>query len=137
MLERTLPLDPELREAWEGYANGELRLTKCGECGRLRWPARTICNACGSDHGEQILASGRATVASWTVTHHQFSPHVPVPYAVVLGRLAEQDDILVPGDHAGAPDGSDLVMGQRIEAEFVPVADGELRGGIIRWRAER
>ena len=40
-------------------------------------------------------------MASWFVNHHRFSPEFDVPYAIVLVRLDEQDDLLVPGPFAG------------------------------------
>jgi hypothetical protein len=74
----------------------------CGECGSLSWEWRA--------------ATGEATVASWVVNHHAFGDAFPVPYVVVTGRLAEQDDILVPAGFAG--DREALAMGAPLLAGF-------------------
>ena len=40
-------------------------------------------------------------MASWFVNHHRFSQAFDLPYAVVLVRLDEHDDLLIPGPFAG------------------------------------
>ena len=96
--DRPLPVaDRDSTPWWAGVAEHELRLQCCRDCSRLRWPARALCNRCGSLDWSWVAASGRATVASWIVNEHRFSDVFPVPYVVVMARLDEQDDILVPG----------------------------------------
>ena len=95
---RPLPLaDRDSTPWWTALAEHELRLQRCHDCGTLRWPARALCNRCGSLDWSWLAASGRATVASWIVDEHPFTDAFPVPYVVVMARLDEQDDILVPG----------------------------------------
>src|SRR5581483_1309903 len=101
---RPLPYpDRDSRPWWEALARRELILQRCGSCGAFRWPARAICNRCGSLEADWAAASGRATVASWIVNHHSFSPAFASPYVVVLARLEEQDDLLLPGGYGGDP----------------------------------
>jgi uncharacterized OB-fold protein len=119
---------------WDGLARHELLVQRCGACGRLRWPPRAMCGECGGLLWEWHRASGRATVASWVVNHHPFSDAFPVPYVVVTGRLAEQDDILIPArfddDNAGAGASAALAVGAALAAGFEDV--GEFTGLV--WR---
>ena len=49
-----------------------------------------------------------ATIASWIVTHHAFLPGFEAPYVVLTVRLAEQDDLLLPGGYDGPADDAGL-----------------------------
>jgi len=106
---------------WEALGRHELLLQRCDACGVCRWPPRAICNRCWSLEWAWIAASGRATVASWIVNRHRFVPSLESPYTVVLGRLEEQDDILIPGAWGGRPDGSDLAVGMAVRAGFADI----------------
>lgn len=115
---------------WEALARHELLLQRCDECTAWRWPARALCNRCGSLDWSWAAASGRGTVASWIVNHHAFGDGLPAPYVVLLVALVEQDDILVPGGYDGPPDGSDLAIGLPLLVGFDDT-DGSPR---LRWR---
>ena len=133
---RPLPLaDRDSTPWWAGLAEHELRLQRCHDCGTFGWPPRAVCNRCGSLDWAWVAASGRATVASWIVNHHAFSDAFAVPYVVVLARLDEQDDILVPGAYGGAPDGHGLFVGQSVIVAFddVAVPEGVDPVSLLRW----
>ena len=97
---RAVPVpDRDSAPYWAALAAGRLDLQHCRDCGHWTWPARAICSGC---HGENIgwnSVSGDGTVHSWVVTHQIYAPDFVdlVPYTVVLVRLDEQDDILIPG----------------------------------------
>jgi uncharacterized OB-fold protein len=134
--DRPLPVaDRDSTPWWAGVAEHELRLQRCRDCRTLRWPARALCNRCGSLDWSWVAASGRATVASWIVNEHRFSDAFAVPYVVVMARLDEQDDILVPGAYGGASDGHDLRVGRRLVVAFDDVAapEGAGRMSLLRW----
>lgn len=119
---------------WAGIDAGQLLVQRCSSCGRLRWPARPICNDCHAVTFEWVPASGCGTIESWTVTHHSFGPTVEVPFTVVLVRLDDQEDIHMPGYFDGPGDGSTVQIGQPVRAHFVSVETsdgGELR--VLRW----
>jgi hypothetical protein len=75
-------------------------------------------------------------VASWVVNRHGFGGAFPLPSTVLLVRLAEQDDLLLPGGWAGAPDGTGLVAGLPVVAGFEDVAEDEGGGAmtLLSWR---
>ncbi len=129
-------MERDSTEWWAALARHELVLPRCSACAAWRWPPRAICGRCGSLDWAFAPASGRGTVASWVVNRHGFGGAFPLPSTVLLVRLAEQDDLLLPGGWAGAPDGTDLEMGLAVVAGFEDIADDE--GGeamtLLSWR---
>jgi uncharacterized OB-fold protein len=125
---------------WEALGHHRLTVQRCDECGALRWPPRELCNRCGSLAWQWVRATGRGTVASWIVNHHSFgraSGGRAAPYVVLLVRLDDQSDILVPGGWEGAPDGTGLRVGLAVTAGFDDVDVDEpgesARVALLRW----
>jgi uncharacterized OB-fold protein len=128
---------------WAALGRHELTLQRCDGCDAARWPPRAICNRCGSLDWRWAEASGRGTVASWIVNHHSFGSGAggsgaggrEAPYVVLLVRLDDQDDILIPGAWAGLRDGSDLRVGLPVTVGFDDAA--ALESGepvaLLRW----
>jgi len=84
---------------WSALAEGNLVLQQCRACARRTWPPRPVCSSCqGEDLGWQPV-QGTGEVYSWVVTHQVYGSDFAdlVPYTIVLVRLDEQDDILIPG----------------------------------------
>jgi uncharacterized protein len=74
---------------FDGYRSHELRIPRCNSCGRLFFPPSPRCSECGSfDIGYQV-ASGRATLYSFTVVHHPQVPGFRYPLVVALAELHE------------------------------------------------
>jgi uncharacterized OB-fold protein len=82
------PLGPSA-ELYGFWARGELRLQRCAACGAWRHPPRYRCASCGSAEVTWDLASGRARVFTWTITHRPVDPAFEPPYAVVVAELDE------------------------------------------------
>ncbi len=74
---------------WEGCRAGELRLQQCAECRRHQFYPRLMCSHCGSRSLSWQRASGRGTVASFTVIRRGVSDAYPAPYVVALIDLPE------------------------------------------------
>ncbi len=53
---------------WEGCAQGELRIQKCGKCGHRPWPVVQSCEQCGSDALAFEAVSGKKNESSSTNT---------------------------------------------------------------------
>ena len=128
-------VDQDSAPWWAGTARHELLLQRCDECAVSRWPARAICGRCGSLTWSWYTASGHATVASWVVNRHRFSPTAPAVFTVVLARLSEQQDILIPAQWGGSADGTDLAMGLSVVVSFVDVdrKPDEPPLALLRW----
>jgi uncharacterized OB-fold protein len=82
------PMGPSA-ELYGFWARGELRLQRCAACGAWRHPPRYRCASCGSAEVTWDLASGRARVFTWTITHRPVDPAFEPPYAVVVAELDE------------------------------------------------
>ena len=105
---------------WEGTAAGELRVQRCGECGRLRHPPGPACPACGATRPEYVLASGHGTVYSYVVHHHPPVPGRSLPIVVALVELAE--GVRMVGELLDADPGT-VAIGTAVEVAFVRVDD--------------
>jgi hypothetical protein len=98
-----------------------------------------LCGRCGSLRSSWQRASGRGEIASWIVNRHEFGLGPESPYVVLLVRLAEQDDLVLPGGFDGPADGAGLAIGLSVVAAFEdqPVAAGEPPLALLRWRLAR
>jgi len=74
---------------WEAQRGHELKFQRCSDCGGFRFPITPICPACQSFAFEWSASSGRGTVYSYTVVHHQTHPAFSVPYTIVLVELED------------------------------------------------
>lgn len=119
---------------WMGLREKRVAIQQCSNCGAHRFPARCICNRCGSWGTRWNDSPGTGTVFSWAVVHHPLTmEYVPaVPYTILAVRLDEQDDLVVPGGLAG-PLEPWMRIGLRARAEFLQVADGST---LLMWNVE-
>ena len=130
---RAVPVpDRDSAPYWAALADGRLEIQHCRDCGHWTWPARAICSGC---HGENLAwepVSGGGTVHSWIVTHQIYAPDFVdlVPYTVVLVRLDEQDDILIPGRLLSAVDPH---QGMKVRAAPERITD---EVGQLHWEAD-
>ncbi len=86
---RSLPQPtPETQHFWDGTNEGELRLQRCDGCGKVYFPARPFCPACGSRKVSFFAASGKAILWSYVI-HHRPVPGFTPPYAIAVVQLAE------------------------------------------------
>jgi uncharacterized OB-fold protein len=76
---------------WDGLRRDELRVRVCDACGRAACPPMPGCPHCGNEAGTIVVASGEASLYSWTVCHIAFDPAFAdeVPYVVGVVDLPE------------------------------------------------
>jgi uncharacterized OB-fold protein len=114
----------------------ELLLQHCGGCGTSRFPARAVCNRCRSRESTWVPALGTGRIYSWIVNHQVFLPGMApeVPFAVLMVRLDDADDLFMYGNLVAAGVG-DLVPGLPVEAVFADARgdDGE-DFTLVQWR---
>ena len=79
--------------------------------------------------------TGNGTIASWIVNRHGFGGAFPRPSTVVLVRLAEQDDLLLPGGWAGSADGAGLSVGLSVVVGFEDIESetGDSDHAVLSW----
>jgi uncharacterized OB-fold protein len=82
-------LDPFAVQFWEFTKDRELRLQRCADCGKFRWPPGPTCDQCLSDRFDWELLSGTGKVLSWSTFHRAYFPEYPPPHTVVALELAE------------------------------------------------
>lgn len=126
--------DRDSRPWWEALARHEFVLQRCDACATWRFPARAMCNRCGSFDWSWQAASGRARVASWIVTRHAFLPGFEAPYVVLTARLDEQPDLLIPGGYDGPSDGAGLSIGASLSVAYHDVDTDDGPWTLLRWR---
>lgn len=93
---------------WSGLAEGRLVLQQCRACARRSWPPRPLCSSCQGEDLAWRPVEGTGEVYSWVVTHQVYGADFAdlVPYTIVLVRLDEQEDILIPGRLRSAAEAS-------------------------------
>lgn len=79
---------PETSHFWAGTRARELRLQRCPACDVPYFPPRPFCPRCGGRDVEIVVASGRATLASYVISHLP-APGFDPPYAIALVELEE------------------------------------------------
>ena len=82
-------LDPYAVEFWDFTKNQELRLQRCNDCQKYRFPPGPSCDNCLSDNFEWVQVSGRGTVLSWTTFHRGYFPEYPAPHTNIVLELEE------------------------------------------------
>ncbi len=83
--------DADTQPFWDACRNGELRIQRCGACGRWLWQPRPICSSCQKPDPAWTRVSGDGAVASWMVMRPPTLPAYAdkVPYVILLVELDE------------------------------------------------
>jgi uncharacterized protein len=75
---------------WDWCAKQELRLQRCGRCGKFSWPVVNACEHCGSDELTWQRMSGRGKIVSWcTFERDYYGGRLPIPWETILVELEE------------------------------------------------
>lgn len=113
---------PETQPYWDGLNEGNLKVQKCGSCGRLRHYPRPVCDKCHSMDVDWATMTGNGKVHTWTITHHAFHPgfKTELPYVLVTVDLDEGVGMQAQLD---APADTKLEVGQAVEVRFARVKD--------------
>ncbi|MFQ6396269.1 thiolase C-terminal domain-containing protein [Nocardia sp. KC 131] len=115
---RPLP-QPTLASAefWRSGADGVLRISHCGDCGRHFHPPMPLCPSCRSGAVSLAPTSGRAVVVGFSVNHQTWLPAFPPPYVVAVVALAEDDRARLTTNIVGCePD--EVHIGMRVRVRF-------------------
>ncbi len=121
---RPVPQPTEIsRPFWEATRRGELRVQRCGDCGRMWWTPQLACPECLSERYEWARVSGRATLYSWSVVHRPADPVAfadEIPYVVAIVQLEEGPHMLT--NVVGCEPG-ELRARMPLEVAFEPLTD--------------
>jgi uncharacterized protein len=81
---------PETAHFWEGTKVGELRIQRCGACGGAYFYPRPSCPTCGSLDVTWEVASGRARLHTYLISHRAAPGFEDqTPYAIAVVELDE------------------------------------------------
>ena len=119
---RPLPvITPETAHFWEGTREGELRLQHCVDCGRGYFPPRPFCPRCTGANIEISVASGRATLLSYVISHLP-APGFTPPYVIAIVQLEEGPRMLT--NVIGCePSPEVLALDMPLKAQFTRASD--------------
>ncbi len=119
-------MDPHAERFWEFTRQQELRLQRCGACGRFRWPPGPICDGCLSEDHAWEEVSGRGALLTWVTYRRPYFPEYPAPHTVIMVEL-DEGPLFVTQPHELETDG--LRDGLAMEVDWL---DGEDRHGEYR-----
>ena len=126
MSTRVLPVADEVSAPyWQACASHELKLPRCGPCGRLSLPPDIVCPQCRSAEPDWTwqTVSGRGRIRTWTVVRHSFLQGFELPFVLVDVELDEDAGVRMVGRLVDGPEAA-LALGDRVELAFEDVADG-------------
>jgi len=116
---RVLPaLTPESEFFWLAGAEGELRFSRCADCGTWIHPTSPRCPSCLSKHIGIEAVSGLATVVACTVNHQAWYPHFDPPYSVAIVSIDEDPAVRLTTNVIGC-EPEDVRMGMRVQVSFL------------------
>jgi uncharacterized OB-fold protein len=123
---------PESTPFWTGGKDGQLLISRCHSCGHFFHPPGPVCWRCRSTDVGPEPASGRATVAAFTVNRQPWIPGFDPPYVVAMVELADEPDVrLVTNIVDIAPD--DVRVGLEVQVFFEEWSSGSGSGAIQVW----
>jgi uncharacterized OB-fold protein len=106
---------------WQGVARGEFLIQRCVACRSLRHPPRPMCSKCRSLEWDTVVASRRATVHSFVVSHYPVLPSFEYPLVIVLGQLEEGTRYVA---NLMDVDPSSVEVGMPVQIEIRTAEDG-------------
>ncbi len=117
---------------WDAARRHELRVQRCGSCGRLRFPPQPMCDHCRSLDASWERMSGRGTVFSFVIAHLPVLPafQAKAPFAIVLVELAEDPRLRVVGNLLDCPL-DQIAIGMPVEVTFEQVDETTT---LPQWR---
>ena len=116
--------------AWRRFqARYRLVGNKCKKCGKLYFPPRVFCNACGSEELEEYKFREEGKIVTFTKIHVAPSGFEHrVPYFV--GIIELENGVKITGEVIGREE--DIKIGARVKAVFRKIfEDG--KSGIIHY----
>lgn len=111
---------PETKIFWEGCKQGEFRIQKCDDCGKIIFYPRALCPQCMSDKISWMKSSGKGEIYSFSVHHRGATPAFKTPYVVALVDLEE--GVRVMTNIVGC-DFNEVKIGMKVKVVFEPLTE--------------
>jgi uncharacterized OB-fold protein len=112
---------PPHDDFWAFCAQGELRLQRCANCGKLSWPATEDCEYCGDGRLSWERVSGRGKIIAWcTFERDYYAGLFPMPWETILVELEEGPLFISNPNGFGH---QDMAVGMPVAVSFVDCED--------------
>ncbi len=113
-------ITPQNEFFWTAGAEGKLRFKRCRACCTYLHPPPPVCPECLSKDISVEDVSGAATVAAFTINHHQWRPAFPPPYVIAIVEIAEAPYVRLTTQIVGcAPEAVSIGMTVQVRFEQV------------------
>ena len=110
-------VNDENRDFWTSGRDGELRITRCLECGYYIHPPSPRCPRCLSARVEPAPVSGRGRVYTYTINQRVWSPGLDVPYVIAIVELEEQAGLRLMTNIVECP-ADEVTIDMPVQVEF-------------------
>jgi uncharacterized OB-fold protein len=100
---------------WQGLRQREVRVQRCVNCGRYRFPAARFCPQCRSETLEWKRVAPTGIIETWCTFHRGYFEGLEVPYTVIQVKL--DCEVRLFSNPVGA-EPSALRIGLPVEAVF-------------------
>ena len=110
---------------WDAARAHELKVPRCGDCGRFRMPPSPFCANCQSQHVQWVALNGRGTVYSYTIITTPVIPEAvdSVPYLPAIIEVEGAPGVRLISCVVGARV-SDVRIGSRVAVNWDDLPDG-------------
>src|ERR1700743_2675538 len=115
-------LDNDNRAFWTGGAEGQLRITRCQDCGTFIHPPRPVCRDCLSDNVAPEAVPGTGVVDTFTVNHQKWYPGLEVPFVIARVALDGAPGVYLTTNIIGCPP-EDVDIGDKVRVTFQQEGD--------------
>jgi uncharacterized protein len=118
---------PETAPFWDACNRNVFLVQRCRHCGKWQYHYRAVCAHCWSGDVEDVEASGRGTIWSFTVVRRNRSPvfAAKVPYAIVLVEIEEGLKVFGNLVDVDADDLDQVAIGDDVSLAFTVAEDGQ------------
>lgn len=119
MTARTFTPRGEEKVFYDRLLDHELVYQRCGGCGDVVFPLRTVCPGCSGEDLALERSAGRGVVHSFTVQHRAAHPSFPVPTTLALADMDEGFRLF-----ASVPEPTGIRVGTPVDVVFDDVEEG-------------
>ncbi|MCW2717886.1 OB-fold domain-containing protein [Pseudonocardia sp.] len=108
---------PESLPFWTGGERGELLICRCRSCGHWFHPPAPACFRCRSTEVGPEPASGRGSVAAFTINRQPWIPGFAPPYVVAMIEITDEPGVRVVSNVVDVPV-EDVHVGMEVAVFF-------------------
>ena len=120
---------------WQGLADEQVVIQKCGDCSAWQWGPEWICHHCLSENMTYEKVSGNGVIYSYERVWHPVHPALKEqgPYIVVLVELPGAGNVRVVGNLVGDAE-QEVKIGSEVTAVFEHHHDADLAFTLLQWQ---